>query len=123
MTWTEEQEKELIQIFERYQSLGGCLDMKLLHDLSLFYSKYGTPKVEELTEFFSKHMKPVEVAKGIMRCSFCGKRRDMVTHMIASFTNSFTSAKSETSPHICDECVALCNQLMSQADKSRPTNE
>jgi hypothetical protein len=36
------------------------------------------------------------------RCSFCGKGERQVAHLIAS----------KDSVHICDECVALCAEIV-----------
>ena len=38
-----------------------------------------------------------------MRCSFCGKRKDEVTRLVAG-----------PGVFICDRCVALCNEIISQ---------
>ena len=38
-----------------------------------------------------------------LRCSFCGKSRDQVRKLIAGPT-----------VYICDECVGLCNEIISE---------
>jgi ATP-dependent Clp protease ATP-binding subunit ClpX len=38
------------------------------------------------------------------RCSFCGKREQQVERMIAS----------KNGVHICNECVALCNEIIAE---------
>lgn len=42
--------------------------------------------------------KPIDV-----RCSFCGKRKDQVARLVAG-----------PGVYICDECVALCNEIINQ---------
>jgi hypothetical protein len=39
------------------------------------------------------------------RCSFCGKRRDQVRHLIAG-----------PGVYICDECITLCNQIIADGE-------
>lgn len=48
------------------------------------------------------------------RCSFCGKDEDQVRRLIAG--------GGTNRPFICDECVALCHDIMSEdlAKTSRP---
>jgi ClpX C4-type zinc finger len=41
------------------------------------------------------------------RCSFCGKRRDQVKKLVAG-----------PGVYICDQCIALCNEVI--AEDSRP---
>jgi len=41
-----------------------------------------------------------------LRCSFCGKRRDAVRGFIAGPTPAVA---------ICDECVALCTEILSES--------
>jgi ATP-dependent Clp protease ATP-binding subunit ClpX len=38
------------------------------------------------------------------RCSFCGKPEQQVEHMISS----------KNSVHICNECVALCGEIVAE---------
>lgn len=38
------------------------------------------------------------------RCSFCGKPEQQVEHLIAS----------KNSVHICNECVALCGEIIAE---------
>ena len=38
----------------------------------------------------------------IIACSFCGKRREQISRLIAGPNGVF----------ICDECVALCNEIL-----------
>ncbi|MDR1193714.1 MAG: ATP-dependent Clp protease ATP-binding subunit ClpX [Peptococcaceae bacterium] len=47
-----------------------------------------------------------------VKCSFCGKSQDVVAKLVAGPTNVF----------ICDECVALCNQIIGAA-LEEPTPE
>ena len=50
------------------------------------------------------------------RCSFCGKRQDQVSKLIAGPTLNIM---------ICDECVALCKQIIdeefSETRRPQPT--
>ena len=41
-----------------------------------------------------------------LRCSFCGKRRDTVKGFVAGPTPAIA---------ICDECVALCAEILSES--------
>lgn len=43
-----------------------------------------------------------------MRCSFCGKRREMGRHLVAGPGVS-----------ICNECVKLCNEILSNPPPSQ----
>jgi ATP-dependent Clp protease ATP-binding subunit ClpX len=45
------------------------------------------------------------------RCSFCGKRQDQVRKLIAGPGPIF----------ICDQCVALCNQIIDDDLSPTPT--
>ncbi|HVC83925.1 MAG TPA: ClpX C4-type zinc finger protein [Solirubrobacteraceae bacterium] len=47
-----------------------------------------------------------------MRCSFCGKRRDQVTDMAAGPTWHVA---------ICDECVELCTEILTEQRSPPPT--
>ena len=42
----------------------------------------------------------------IGRCSFCGKERRQVKRLIAG----------PNGVHICNECVALCNQIIAEQE-------
>ena len=48
---------------------------------------------------------------GEARCSFCGKRYEDVMHMIAG----------PSGVHICDECVALCMEILSETGERMAT--
>ena len=49
--------------------------------------------------------------KGILNCSFCGKSQKEVKKLIAG-----------PQVYICDECVAMCNEILAMDDKSmKPT--
>lgn len=43
-----------------------------------------------------------------LRCSFCHKTEDMLVHLIPS--------PSDPSVRICDECLAVCNSILSDVD-------
>jgi hypothetical protein len=121
MARTDEQFSELTDIFENYKSLGGCLDRTLVRDLALLFTKHGAPELEELKQFFSKDI-ALNVENDGPRCSFCGKRRDMVPHMIACGKSSFLSSQAVMQElHICNECVAFCQQMMSSKEKAETT--
>lgn len=44
-----------------------------------------------------------------IRCSFCGKSKDSVRKFIAG-----------PSVYICDECVALCNEILAADEETQP---
>jgi hypothetical protein len=46
------------------------------------------------------------------RCSFCGKDRDAVRHLIAGPTGRGVA--------ICDQCVALCNEILAGRPSTAP---
>jgi ATP-dependent Clp protease ATP-binding subunit ClpX len=46
---------------------------------------------------------------GTLVCSFCGKPRDQVAHMIAG-----------PKVYICDECVELCNEILAEQRGGTP---
>ena len=48
----------------------------------------------------------------VVRCSFCGKTQDQVKKLIAG-----------PNVYICDECVALCNEIIAEETKSMPESE
>ena len=48
----------------------------------------------------------------VVRCSFCGKTQDQVKKLIAG-----------PNVYICDECVALCNEIIAEETKSLPDSE
>jgi ATP-dependent protease Clp ATPase subunit len=48
------------------------------------------------------------------RCSFCGKRQDQVNKLIAGPTLNIM---------ICDECVALCKQIIDEEFSGTPRPE
>lgn len=62
-----------------------------------------TEKLVELQKL-EEHTKKVNEyrASGIEFCSFCGRARDEVGHLL--------TGKSDT--YICDECVKLCTELL-----------
>lgn len=82
-------------------------------------SKYNRQRVEEYVAklVFQEHManevKEIEKQLALMdnsvdaKCSFCGKRVDQVKRMIAG----------PNSVYICDDCVALCNEVLEETDK------
>ena len=43
------------------------------------------------------------------RCSFCGKRQEQVRRLVAG-----------PGVYICDQCIALCNQIMNEAPPETP---
>jgi ATP-dependent Clp protease ATP-binding subunit ClpX len=47
--------------------------------------------------------------RGAYRCSFCGKNQDQVRRLIAG----------PGGVYICDECVALCNEIIAEQEGSR----
>lgn len=47
-----------------------------------------------------------------MTCSFCGKNRDEVKKLIAG-----------PSVYVCDECVALCNDIIKEEEAAAPTSK
>jgi len=49
------------------------------------------------------------------RCSFCGKRQDQVKKLIAGGALHGT--------YICDECVALCNEIIGEELSGTPRPE
>ena len=49
------------------------------------------------------------------RCSFCGKDQDHVRRLIAG--------GGANRPYICDECVALCQQIIDEEFHPTPTPE
>ncbi len=54
-------------------------------------------------------------AQKIVRiCSFCGKRNEEVHRMIAG--------PPPTSAIICDECIALCNQIIAEEEAKTPAH-
>ncbi|MFH1074143.1 MAG: ATP-dependent Clp protease ATP-binding subunit ClpX [Candidatus Firestonebacteria bacterium] len=50
----------------------------------------------------------------LIRCSFCGKPQDLVKKLVSSGTPSV---------FICNECVALCNKIISEQDEKPITSE
>ena len=44
--------------------------------------------------------------QGSQRCSFCGREQDQVSHLI----------RGPGDVYICDECVELCRQILSDND-------
>ena len=46
-----------------------------------------------------------------LRCSFCGKRREQVKHLIAGPTPTVL---------ICNECIALCNEILAEMESGPP---
>lgn len=53
-----------------------------------------------------------EAGKKLMYCSFCGKSQHEVKKLIAG-----------PSVFVCDECVALCNEIISEEVEELPTSE
>jgi RNA polymerase sigma factor (sigma-70 family) len=53
--------------------------------------------------------------KTVHICSFCGKRNEEVRRMIGG--------PPPTSAIICDECVALCNQIIAEEEAKAPVGE
>jgi len=49
---------------------------------------------------------PLRPETAALRCSFCGKRRDAVKGFVAGPTPAVA---------ICDECVALCAEILSES--------
>jgi ATP-dependent Clp protease ATP-binding subunit ClpX len=49
------------------------------------------------------------------RCSFCGKRQDQVKKLIAG--------GGSNRPYICNECVALCKEIMDEDLSGTPRPE
>jgi ATP-dependent protease Clp ATPase subunit len=49
------------------------------------------------------------------RCSFCGKRQDQVQKLIAG--------GGANRPFICDECVALCQEIIADDFSGAPRPE
>jgi len=49
-----------------------------------------------------------EAQKIVYVCSFCGKRNEEVHRMVAG--------PPPTSAIICDECIALCNQIIAEEE-------
>ncbi len=45
------------------------------------------------------------------RCSFCGKRQDQVRKLVAG-----------PGVYICDQCVALCNEVLTEASPPLPSS-
>jgi ATP-dependent Clp protease ATP-binding subunit ClpX len=49
-----------------------------------------------------------------LRCSFCGKRRDQVKDIVTG------GGGGRPSVVICDECVALCAEILSDSLEEAP---
>ena len=49
------------------------------------------------------------------RCSFCGKSQDQVRKLIAG--------GGANRPYICDECIALCNEIIDEEFTGTPRPE
>lgn len=45
-----------------------------------------------------------------LRCSFCGKPRSAVRHLVSG------PGQWPNEPFICDECVALCAEIMAEEE-------
>ncbi len=54
-------------------------------------------------------MKPSQQARSTYRCSFCDKTQDQVERLIGGPRSIF----------ICDECVALCQEIIEEGRASR----
>ena len=49
--------------------------------------------------------------RGDAICSFCGKRQDQVRRLVAG-----------PGVFICDQCIALCNEIISEAPPATPSD-
>jgi ATP-dependent Clp protease ATP-binding subunit ClpX len=57
---------------------------------------------------------PLSPELASLRCSFCGKRRDQVKGWVAG------GGSGSPRVGICNECVALCAEILSENDAETP---
>ena len=60
----------------------------------------------------------VEPSGSQARCSFCGKQARQVRHLVASGLASAPGGKFGHGTRICDECLVLCNEILSETVSS-----
>jgi ClpX C4-type zinc finger len=53
-----------------------------------------------------------------VRCSFCGKQARQVRHLVASGLALAPGGKFEHGSRICDECLVLCEEILSETVSS-----
>jgi ClpX C4-type zinc finger len=52
------------------------------------------------------------------KCSFCGKQARRVQHLVASSVVSGPTGKVDQAPRICNECLALCEEILATTASS-----
>lgn len=61
---------------------------------------------------------PTEPPGSGARCGFCGKDGAQVRRLVAGGVASAPGGKVGTSPRICDECLALCEEILAETAPS-----
>ena len=86
-------------------ALGGCATHTAQSSTVRKESGYASPRSPE--EHEGKSVSTKDRKKSRLVCSFCGKSHKAVKKLIAG-----------PQVYICNECVALCNEILEEDDKS-----